>query len=337
MADVPVKGPLAFTASNGTTLEAYDSDFTEIVGGAGYLGITANALTMLFGDPGVDHIYRDSVNSYTADQYSSAALGSFGSTSAHALFLCRASADTGAGRDYYVLRLADGSGGAQTTSVERWNNGTLTTLDTRTSVAWATSDVPKLRAVTNGANCDLVVVKNGAVLYTISDSSPLSGGKPTWGLRMSSANATSLDDGELGDVTAPAGPVITGSITADDAAPTGSIAPTPPSGLSGNLTADDAVASGALSPVVSSVTTLPASRNPGNGARLVSIANVALAVLSDDANLNRLAGSAALNMGSDGRLAFANGVPVPAGTSVVVVTRLPGANGALGVERYITA
>lgn len=130
---------------------------------------------------------------------------------------------------------------------------------------------------------------------------------------------------------------LTGNITADDAAPTGSIAPTPPSGLSGNLSADDAVASGALSPVVSSVTTLPASRNPGNGARLVSIANVALAVLTDDANLARLNGSASLNMDSDGRLAFANGVPVPAGTSVVVVTRLPGANGALGIERYITA
>lgn len=137
--------------------------------------------------------------------------------------------------------------------------------------------------------------------------------------------------------TPPTAPVLTGNITADDAAPTGSIAPTPPSGLSGNLTADDAVASGVLSPVVSSVTTLPASRNPGNGARLVSIANVALAVLTDDANLARLNGSASLNMGSDGRLVFANGVPVAAGTSVVVVTRLPGANGALGVERYITA
>lgn len=131
------------------------------------------------------------------------------------------------------------------------------------------------------------------------------------------------------------GPVLTGNITADDAIASGSAAPAPPTGLSGNVTADEAVASGTAGQVMSSVATFPFRRNPGSGAAVVSVAGVGMRVLADDVNLGSLSGSV-LNLGSDGRLVFANGVPVPAGTSVIVLTREPGANGALGVERYVT-
>ncbi len=132
--------------------------------------------------------------------------------------------------------------------------------------------------------------------------------------------------------TPPVAPVLTGNITADDSAPTGSLAPTPPSSLAGSITLDEAVASGNLGLQFSTLTTLPFTRNPGAGGRVVSIANVALAVLTDDANLARLVGSTGILMGSNGRLTMAGNVPAPPGTSVVVVTREP--DGKLGVERY---
>ena len=131
-----------------------------------------------------------------------------------------------------------------------------------------------------------------------------------------------------------AGPILTGDITTDAAAPTGQLGSAIPSSLTGNITTAEAAPTGTLGAVLSTVTTLPFSRNPGLGARPVSLPNIALAVLTDDADLTRLAGSSALLMGSDGRLQLANGVPAPAGTSVIVVTREPGAGGALGVERY---
>ena len=130
-------------------------------------------------------------------------------------------------------------------------------------------------------------------------------------------------------------PIVTGNITADEAVASGSAAPTPPSGLSGNITADEAVASGTVGLFMSSVSTFPFRRNPGSGAAVVSVAGVGMRVLTDDVNLGSLSG-AVLSLGGDGRLVFPNGVPVPAGTSVAVVTREPGPNGALGIERYIT-
>lgn len=127
---------------------------------------------------------------------------------------------------------------------------------------------------------------------------------------------------------------LTGNITLDDATASGQLGSAIPSSITGNITAGEAIPTGSLASMLSTVTTLPFSRNPGAGARPVSLPNIALAVLTDDANLTRLAGSAALLMGSDGRLQLANGVPAPAGTSVIVLTREPGAAGALGVERY---
>jgi hypothetical protein len=203
MADTAVKGPLAFTASNGTTLEAYDSDFSLINGSTGYTGITGNKLTFLFSDNSTDFLYRDGVGAYTADQYASAVLAFPGGAAAEMMLACRVSADTGAGRDAYLLRYSDGSG---VVTVERWDNGTKTTLDTR-SPSWSSGDSIKLRAVTNGANCDLIVVRNGAVSYTISDTSPLSSGKPGLAMRMSSGGIVTMDDLELGNVTASGGSI----------------------------------------------------------------------------------------------------------------------------------
>jgi hypothetical protein len=107
-----------------------------------------------------------------------------------------------------------------------------------------------------------------------------------------------------------------------------------PSGtVSGNAALAEIIASGGLSSTLpGSIVTLPFSRNPGNGARPVSLPNNAIAILSDDPSLQRLAGASGLLMGSDGRLTLANAIPAPAGTSVIAVTRE--ADGKLGVERY---
>lgn len=117
--------------------------------------------------------------------------------------------------------------------------------------------------------------------------------------------------------------------------PAGTVFVPPPATLTGNITTDAAVASGALGQLLTTVTTLPFTRNPGAGGRVTGIANVAMAVLTDDANLTRLAGSTGLLMGGDGRITLANQVPAPPGTTVVVLTREP--DGKLGVERYAVA
>lgn len=162
---------------------------------------------------------------------------------------------------------------------------------------------------------------------TIDDAALTTAGR--WGVmgRGVSIDAIVASDGAAGPASD-----LTGAATGDDGTPTGTLS-TGASILTGTVTGADGTPTGTLSSAMSTVTTLPFTRNPGNGGRVVSIANVALAVLSDDANLNKLAGSTGLLMGSDGRVTLANGVPAPAGTSVVVLTREP--DGKLGVERYV--
>ena len=248
MADTPVKGPLAFTASNGTTLVSYDPDFVQLNGGAGYVGITSNMLTMLFGDNTTDFTYREGTGTYNADQYVSATLNDTPAGGARAMFILRASGDTGANRDYYLIRL-DGS-----TTVERWNNGSMTSLGTP-SITWAAGDVAKFRAITNGANCDIVCVKNGTTQATISDTSPLSGGKPGIGLSMSSAGFMSLDSLELGDVTATS--ILSGGFDLADFVNSGAFATGALSQLSGGLTVDDFLHSGTLGLAPGRIDTAP--------------------------------------------------------------------------------
>jgi hypothetical protein len=92
------------------------------------------------------------------------------------------------------------------------------------------------------------------------------------------------------------------------------------------------IAIGSTPPPVRTVRTLPFSRNPGNGARPVSLPNNSVAVLADAAGLAPIVNQAGLAMGSDGRVQLDSSSLPASGTSVVVVTRE--ADGKLGVERY---
>ena len=117
--------------------------------------------------------------------------------------------------------------------------------------------------------------------------------------------------------------------TLDNSVFVGSANPAASSSAAIITTLADAVFSGSAAQQPGTVTTYPFSRN--NGFSPVSLPNNALAVLSDDANLVRIAGSAAVGMSAGGTLSYGVAGIVP-GTAYIVVTRE--ADGKLGVERY---
>lgn len=125
---------------------------------------------------------------------------------------------------------------------------------------------------------------------------------------------------------------LTGSITLADLDASGSIASNVAL-LAGDLSIADVLASGALGLVPGSVRTLPFARN--NGTRPTGLINVAIAVLSDDASLLRLAGSTAISQNGDGTVSFSGAGLPGVGTSVIVLTREP--DGKIGAERYLVA
>jgi hypothetical protein len=90
---------------------------------------------------------------------------------------------------------------------------------------------------------------------------------------------------------------------------------------------------GTLGIAPGSVTTLPFSRNTGS--RPTGLTAVAVAILSDDANMTRLAGATSINQDGAGRITYTGAGLPSVGTSVLVVTREP--DGKLGIERYTVA
>lgn len=102
-----------------------------------------------------------------------------------------------------------------------------------------------------------------------------------------------------------------------------------PSSATITLTLADAQFAGSASQQTGSLVTYPFARN--NGFSPVSLSNNALAVLSDDANLTRIAGSTAVTMSAGGTLSY-SAAGIAAGTTYLVVTRE--ADGKLGIERY---
>ena len=218
MARTAVKGPLAFTAANNTELETYDSSFVEVTaGGAGFLEIQSNKLTHTFGANFV-FVYRDGTPTYSANQYAKAALAFLSSLqNVRYGVAVRVSADTGGGQDWYAVTVDDNTS-PRTTRVYKCVNGSVSTLDSRTSVTWTNGDTIEIEAFTSGANCDLRVYKSGTLLYTITDSSsPLASGKPgLYGYDNAGGGAATLDDWEAGDVTV-ADSAIAEPVTAADA------------------------------------------------------------------------------------------------------------------------
>ena len=125
------------------------------------------------------------------------------------------------------------------------------------------------------------------------------------------------------------GPTASIAITLDNAVFVGGAAPAGSSSAAIIITLADAVFAGSAGQQIGTLTTYPFARN--NGFAPVSLPNNALAVLSDDANLTRIAGSASVGMSAGGTLSVSQAGIVP-GTAYIVVTRE--ADGKLGVERY---
>lgn len=200
MARVPVT-TLSFTAADGTNLETVNSSFVQIQfgQGLGYLTVLSNTLRQAFGD-GNRFIYRDGTPTYTSDQYALAAISGLTNNNGNIGVVCRCNSDTNANADFYAVFINSGTSPKETNLV-RINNGTLTSLDLRTSITWVNDDTIELEAITNGANCDLKVYKNGALQYTIVDTSPLSSGKPGIYFQNGSANQVFMDNWVGGDLT----------------------------------------------------------------------------------------------------------------------------------------
>lgn len=115
---------------------------------------------------------------FTDDQYAEITIGGLSFLSADFLVgvICRASTDTGAGRDFYFAYVAADSGGPNyTTVLGKYVNGTRTVLNSA-STAWVNSD--KISLEVQGST--LRLCKNGAALggsFTQTDTS-LTTGKP---------------------------------------------------------------------------------------------------------------------------------------------------------------
>jgi hypothetical protein len=143
---------------------------------------------------------------------------------------------------------------------------------------------------------------------------------------------TEGDPAPRGGAPAGATPTLTGGITLDNVDPTGTLGLNP-STLTGSITLDAVAPTGTLGIAPGQVTTLPFVRN--SGSRPLGLTAIAVAILSDDANMTRLAGATSLSMDSSGRVTYTGAGLPSVGTSVIVVTRE--SDGRLGAERYTVA
>jgi hypothetical protein len=125
---------------------------------------------------------------------------------------------------------------------------------------------------------------------------------------------------------------LTGNVTLDNVDPTGTLGLNP-SSLTGSITLDAIAPTGTLGIAPGQVTTLPFVRN--SGSRPLGLTAIAVAILSDDANMTRLAGATSLSLDGSGRLTYTGAGLPSVGTSVLVVTRE--SDGRLGLERYTVA
>lgn len=139
---------------------------------------------------------------FSDDQYSSLVLVNpviFNGTTVRIGVIARASADTGAGRDYYEAYLLMDSGTTPTTRLVKWVNGTRTQLHSA-AVAWAANDRIDLEC----EGSEIRVCKNGTPLggsFTQTDTS-ITTGKPG----VTATNSTFGDSWEGGDIAADAVP-----------------------------------------------------------------------------------------------------------------------------------
>lgn len=141
------------------------------------------------------------------------------------------------------------------------------------------------------------------------------------------ADAGSIDVFEAGTLAPPA--ELTGTIVLDSIAVSGSMGVNP-SQLTGTIVLDAIAPTGVFGAAAGTVRTLPFARN--SGSRPTGLTGIAVAILSDDANLLKLAGATSVAQDVDGTVSY-SGVDLPTpGTSVLVVTRE--SDGNLGIARY---
>lgn len=149
---------------------------------------------------------------FTDNQYAKATVGglSWAGFNSQVGVIVRASGDVDGAADHYRLCIWDDAVSVRTTKLIKMVNGTETTLDTRTQ-AWDNGDTIELEA----EGTDLRAYRNGALLYTVTDSS-LTSGAPGMFMRGASNNPT-LEDWEGGNVSSPTGPTIDVQPTAQTA------------------------------------------------------------------------------------------------------------------------
>jgi hypothetical protein len=99
--------------------------------------------------------------------------------------------NAGGGRGYVTFW----NGGNGRVYLYKVSAGALGTAVNSVVNTWTANDIIKLAAVTNGANCDLTVYKNGSSIMTYSDTStPYTDGQPAIYAFNGNANGTKGDD-----------------------------------------------------------------------------------------------------------------------------------------------
>lgn len=145
---------------------------------------------------------------YTNDQYAEALLHTLttGFSSDWANVVLQADAGAAPSENYYTARVSNGT--TKTTQIIKVVSGSPTTLASSTSIAWASGDKILVEIVSGVISVyrDTGGGYGSAVLsHDDSGSSPLTGGKPGFGMTPTSGAAYYMDDVELGDVTSGGG------------------------------------------------------------------------------------------------------------------------------------
>jgi hypothetical protein len=202
-----------FTEAAGTpNLEAHGAgpDWTALAYGGGYIVVDSatDKVKAAFSIENEAFRWAGSGTFAETGQYAKATIGglAFTNNSNRAGVIVRASADTGANRDYYAVLVYDdaASGGSHTTDLVRCANGTHTVLASAT-YTWSNGDTIALEVEGTGTSTVLRMYRNDVQFgsdYTDSGGSALGYTSTKPGLigNYSSPPSWTLDDWEGGDV-----------------------------------------------------------------------------------------------------------------------------------------
>lgn len=196
-----VAGPLTFTGTDDTRVAAADStNWTEQDNVFGYLKIFSNAFRQAASAVS-DDAYKGA-GTFTDDQYCELKIVGTWAASDGDYVGCtlRNSGEASPTHNAYGAWWRPSGGG--TAQAVKNVAGTRTQISTDCSFTMAANDLFSAEAVTNGANVDIKIYKNGVLQCTRSDtSSVLTGGKP--GITgHDNADALRGDDWTAGNVTA---------------------------------------------------------------------------------------------------------------------------------------